>query len=253
MSMRYYFDFNRFLLLLKLELIRNSRAIAMLFVITFGLLFFVGLMLSVMFEGNVTTYRHHTDYASSLLIGGFVLTSLAFHDLGNPMKRSGYFTLPVSALEKLICMWLLTSVGWIILFTVVYTCYSYLANPIGQMVFRNVRFEAFDPLSDFVFSSMQYYFVLQGIFLVGAAHFRGYAFPKTVFVLVVFGMVFVMLFYFLLKDVFMYEHDCTGMDCELIPEVGGHTVWRIMTFFFWWILAPLCWALAYLGIKEQEV
>lgn len=253
MKIRNYFDINRFLLLLKLELIRNSRAIAMIFVITFGLQFFVGLMLNLMIEGNVTTYQHHTDFVSSLLLGGFVLTSLAFNDLGNPLKRAAYFTLPVSALEKLLCMWLLTSVGWIIMFTVVYTCYSYLANPLAQVLFRSVKFESFNPVNEMVFTATKYYFVLHGIFLVGAAHFRGYAFAKTIFVVVVVALAMLMALYFLLLDVFKTEHDCTGYDCELLPQIAKHTAWQILTFFFWWMLAPLCWVLAYLGLKEQEV
>jgi hypothetical protein len=253
MKLRHYFDPKRFWLLLKLEFTRNCRGIAMLFFITFGLLFFVGFMLSLMVEGSIKTFEHHTDYTSSLLIGGFILTSLAFHDLGNPLKRSGYFTLPVSAFEKFLCMWLLTSLGWIVLFTIAYSFYALAANPIGEMVFRNVKFESFNPLGDSALSAMKYYFVLQGVFLVGAAHFRGYAFAKTVFVLLVFVMFFVIVFYFTLLDVFMTEHDCTGYDCELLPEIGNQPIWRVLMIFFWWILAPLCWVIGYLGIKEQEV
>jgi hypothetical protein len=248
---RYYFDLHRFLRLLKLGLTLNRKGIAMAFVITFGLLFFIGLLLTLLVEGE-KIFQHHQNYASSLLLGGAVLTSLAFTDLADPLKRQAYLMLPVSAFEKFLSMWLLTSIGWVLLFTMAYTCYTIVANPAAQLMFPNVTFEAFDPLNDFGLTAMKYYFVVHAVFLVGAARFRGYALWKTIFVLVVAALVVGLLVYVTWKDVFLTDHDCDGMDCELVTLVGQSTLWEMLKFFFWWMLTPVCWILAYLGLKEQE-
>jgi hypothetical protein len=253
MEMQYYLSPKRFWHLLKLELTRNARGIGMAFVVTFGLLFFVSFLLSLIVDGNIKSFQHQENYAFGLLISGMVLTSFAFHDLGSPIRRHIYLMLPASTLEKFVCMLFLTSVGWVILFTIAYTGYTFLANPVGQMLFSGVRFESFNPFDENVFTSIKFYLILQGVFLVGAANFRGYALLKTIFVLVVVALIAGTVVYFLLKDTFLTDHDCDGSHCELIDVVGAHTVWNTMKFFFWWILAPLCWVLTYIGLKDQEV
>lgn len=252
MSLRNHFDTSRFWLLLKMELFRSRKGVVMTFVITYGMLFFLDLLLSTVLEGNKLVHEHTESYAFTLLIGGFTLTSLSFSDLGSTLKRYHYLTLPASALERFVCMWLLSSFGWIMLYTFTYTAYSFIANPLGSMLFNNVTFKPFEPFGEFAIGTMRYYFILQGIFLVGAVHFRGYVLPKTLFVLILFGTVCGTFIYFILIDVFMTEHECNGFDCVLVKEVAAHNVWRVVQWLFWWVLAPLSWLIAYLGIREQE-
>ncbi len=121
----------------------------MTFVITFGVLFFVDLLLGNFVEDTSLLYEHYNSYASTLLMGGFILSSLAFHDLGNTLRRYHYLTLPASTFEKFIGMWLLTSVGWILLYTLTYTVYTVVVNPIGHLLFSHVTFRAFEPWGSF--------------------------------------------------------------------------------------------------------
>jgi hypothetical protein len=253
MSVRDHFEPSRFWALLRLEVLRHLKGIGMAFVITFGLLFVLGLLLSLAVEGDIKIFRHEENYAASLLIGGFVLSSLAFDDLADPLRRSRYLTLPAAAFEKLLVMWLLTCVGWVILFSVTYTLYSYVANPIAKLLFDHVTFEAFNPFDAIVPETIKYYVVLQAIFLMGAAHFRGYVLPKTIFTIVLIAVVIGALLYFSLSDIFLSDHDCDGNHCELVDQVGLHSVWTMTKFTFWWLLAPTCWVLTFLGLKEQEV
>ncbi|ELR72015.1 hypothetical protein C900_02010 [Fulvivirga imtechensis AK7] len=247
-----YFDISRFWLLLKLEVFRSRKGILMTFVIVFGMLFFIGLLLDIAVDSHKRLYEHTENYIFSLLAGGFVLSSLAFNDLGNSLKRYHYLTLPASTLEKFVCMWLLTSVGWMGLFTLTYFIYALIANPIGELLFAGVAFEPFNPLDDFAVNTMKYYFILHGIFLVGATHFKGYVLPKTLFVLVLFGAAIGTLAYFILKGVFLSDHECLGYECELLDEIVAHRFWMIIKWVFLWVLAPFCWVTAYIGLKEQE-
>lgn len=251
--MENYFNIHRFLRLLKLELIRNFRGIFIAFEITFGMLFFVGLLLSVIVEDSKVFFEHTGGYAFSLMVGGFVLTSLAFNDLSNSLKSYNYLTLPASTFEKFLSMWLLTSVGWVVLFSFTYYLYTvFVANPIGTMLDANMRFEDFNPLSDFALLMMNIYFVLQGIFLVGASHFKGHVFPKTIFTLILGAIMVGLLFYWIMGDIVQGDQECLS---EYNPLEGRPVfmIWLMAQWAFWWLLAPFCWVVTYLGLKDREV
>jgi hypothetical protein len=255
MNVSNYFDISRFWLLLKMEWFRSRKVLVMTFVIIFGILFFMGLILNVTFSPREVFDSHPGNFAFSLILGGFILSSLAFHDLGNAVKRYHFLMLPVSPFERFVCMWLLTSVGWIAVFTSLYTLYTFAANAIGGVLFHDMIFPVFDPFGRFAINAIRSYFVLQGIFLVGAAYFQGYAFPKTLFVLIIFLTVFGAITYLIMKDAFFTDHDCgtTPGDCALLNEMIRHDAAVVAQWLFWWVLAPLCWVAGYLGLKDQEV
>ncbi len=252
MKLKNYFDIRRFWLLLKLELFKSRKGIAMTFVITFGMLFFIGLLFSIVVEPNLMVFEHSGSYVFTLLTGGFILSSLAFNDLGNDLKRFRFLTLPVSVFERFFCMWLLTSVGWIIFFTITYTLYTILANIIGPIIFRQIEFVAFKPWNELVMNSVLYYFVLQGIFLVGAAKFKGYVFPKTLFTLILFAIVLSFIIYFMMSDMFEFDAELFS-DPKTFEGMPIHKIWLALKWMFWWVLAPLSWVVTYLALKEKEV
>lgn len=254
MNVKNYFDLSRFWLLLKMELFRSRRAIAMTLVILFGMLFFMGFLLEIIVGEHTLVYKHDENFSSALMLGGFILSSLAFNDLSNTLRRYHYLTLPVSTFEKFLCMWLLTSVGWILMFTITFTLYTFFANPIGQLLFRYMTFMSFEPLGRSATTAMQYYFVLQGIFMVGAVHFRGYVLPKTLFALVIFALLSGILAYFIMRGSFLVEHECTSAgECEVLTEILVHPASQLIKWLFWLAFAPLCWVVTYLGLKEKEI
>ncbi len=252
MHLKNYFDLSRFWLLLKMELFRSKKGLLMIFVISFGLLFFGGLLLDCAMEKKKIFDGHPSNYVFHLMIGGFILSSLAFNDLSNTLKRYHYLTLPASTLEKFICMWLLTSVGWITVFTISYTIYTLIANAIGAALFSDMKFLPFNPLGISSLNTMKFYFVLHGILLVGAAYFKGYVFPKTLFALILFFAMGSILAYFIMGDEFI-NHDCGVGECAVLHEVISHDISVVLQWIFWWVLAPTCWINTYLGLKEQEV
>jgi hypothetical protein len=251
MKITNYFEMKRFWLLLKVELYRSRKGLLMTLVICFGLMFFLGLLLSPVFMPGTLVFDHSEGFTFSLLVGGFILSSLAFNDLSNRLRRYHYLTLPVSSLEKFLCMWLLTTVGWILLFTFTYTLYTWFANAFGRLIFRHITFLAFNPLGMMTVTSMKYYLAIQGIFLAGAAHFRGYVFPKTLFSIILFGAVCGLITYFLMADMFSIDEELFSHPNPLI-KMPVYTIWIIVQWLFWWILAPLCWVITYLGLKEKE-
>lgn len=251
MNLKNYFELSRFWLLLKMELFRSKKAILMTIVITFGVLC-TGQVLEIIFEDKKVFDSHSESYSFALIIGGFILSSLAFSDLTNNLRRYNYLTLPASTLEKFLSMWLLTSVGWTFLHTIVYTIYAFMANLIAPVFFSHIAFGAFAPMGEVPMETMKYYFVFQGIFLVGAVHFQGFVFPKTLFTLILFAALCGTIVYFMMAETFMTDHECTSAsECVLLKRIEAHGICRLITLF-WWLLAPLCWVITYLGLKDQE-
>jgi hypothetical protein len=124
---------------------------------------------------------------------------------------------------------------------------------VGSLIFPHVTFLPFDPFGSYAITTIQYYFVLQGIFMVGAVHFKGYVLPKTLSLIVIFMLFSGIAAYFIMKESFLADHECTSAgECEVLREIGVHQAWRLITILFWWVFAPLCWVITYLGLKEKE-
>jgi hypothetical protein len=251
MNLANYFEPSRFWLLLKMELFRNRKGFLITFVVTFGLLF-TGFILENVFSSSKVFDSHAESYAFFLLIGGFILSSLAFNDLSNPLRRYSYLTLPASTFEKFISMWLLTCIGWIVMFTITFVIYSLIANSAGHFFFRTVTFRAFDPIDIGTATATGYYIIFQAVFLVGAVHFRGYVFPKTIFVLMLFSILCGLIFYFIMADIIHTADQCPP-GYNPFGEKSLRQFWQIVSRLGQWLLAPLCWVITYTGLKEQEV
>jgi hypothetical protein len=251
MNLSNHFELSRLKLLLKMELCRSRKGVLITVVVVFGLLF-TGFILENIFSNSKVFISHGGNFTFFLLAGGFILSSLAFGDLGNPVRRSNYLLLPASTFEKFLSMWLLTCIGWIIAFTITYFIYTLIANYIGHLLFKNITFMAFEPFVASSLLAIRLYIVLQAIFLVGAVHFRGYAFPKTIFTLMLFGIVCGILFYVIMAKIIHSDFECTG---EYNPFKEGilNQILMFAQWLLWWILAPLSWVITYLGLKEQEV
>jgi hypothetical protein len=251
MNLSNYFEPLRFWRLLKMELFRSKKGLVITFVVTFGFLF-TGFILENIFSSSQVFDSHGVSYTFLLLTGGFILSSLAFSDLGNPLRRYSYLTLPASTFEKFMSMWVLTCIGWILMFTITFLIYSLIANSAGRYFFRNVTFRAFDPLDKATLIAMGYYILFQAIFLVGAVHFRGYVFPKTIFVVMLFGMICGLIVYLIMADIINTADQCPP-GYNPFEDKPIKQFLQIVGRSGAWILAPLGWVITYIGLKEQEV
>jgi hypothetical protein len=245
------FNISRLGLLLKMELFKSRKGLLITVVITFGLLF-TGLILESIFGTGKASESFDSGYMFFLLTGGFVLSSLAFNELAYPLKRPNYLMLPASAFEKFLSMWLLTCLGWIVLFTMTFLIYTWIAGSIEQLFFRSVSITAFNPFGHSPLVAMRIYIVCQAIFLVGAVHFRGYAFPKILFTILLFGMLCGLIFYLVMANLLNSGVEC-GPGCNPLKNPVLFQFWQVTKWMMWWVTAPLCWVITFLGLKEQEV
>jgi hypothetical protein len=237
---------------MKMEIFRSLKGILLTFALVFGLLFVMGFVMTIVFDADLSVYSHAGTFAFSLMAGGFILSSLAFNDLSHTLKRYRYLTLPASGFEKFLSMWLLTSLGWVLAFTLAYFIYAVFVNALGSVIFRSISFMPFDPFGHISVQAAKYYFVLQGIFLAGATTFKGYVFPKTMLSLVLFALVCGLVFYLAMHGMFKLDEDYFLKGNTLV-KMPVYRFWQLAVWFFWWVLAPLSWVIGYMGLKEKEV
>jgi hypothetical protein len=126
-------------------------------------------------------------------------------------------------------------------------------NALGSVLFSQVTFLPFRPFSDLSLSLVKYYFVLQGIFLVGAVHFKGYVLPKTIFTIIVFSIICGFIAYFFMSDIMNSEIEEAISATNILESKTIFTFWQFLVALFWWALAPVTWIITFLGLKEQEV
>lgn len=246
-----HFDFQRFWLLLKVEFQKNKKG----FWITLGIIYglaILGIIVSVIFGGGNTSEDHASGYGFILMTGGFILTSLSMSDLSHPLRRYSYLTLPVSNLERFLSTWVLTSFGWIVAFTLTYVVFVTSTHALIHVLVQKTLFEPFYLFSSEVWNTLKTYMVFQGVFLVGAAHFRSYVIPKTMLVLLGFAFVCGIIGYLILADLFPFD-----MEFQTEPfnyeQLTAYTAWMYFLQVVSYVLAPLCWIVTYFSIKEQEV
>lgn len=249
MNIKDHFNPNRLCSYIKLEILRNKKGLLLALILPFAISFFMGLLLVNIIEQTVV-YDHYENYTFVLLIGGFILGSMAFTDLGKPFAKAQYLTLPASTFEKFFGMWFLTTICWTIAFTFLYVFYTYIANVIGAYLFSTVQFESFNPFHSKVLTSIQFYIVLQGIFLVGATHFEKYVFAKLVVVFILIFLVLVFIMYIFLGD--LLDTTLENMNGPMNEEMYSYKLFGIGKWLFWWIMAPLSFIIAYYGLKDKE-
>ena len=134
-NMTHVFNIKRFGLLLKMELCNSRRGILMTLIITLGFLFFVGLLLNPVFDPNLAVIEHYSGYHFTLFLCGFIFSSLAFRETCDSLHCYRYLTLPVSSFERFFSMWLLTAIGWLVCYTLIFWLYTLFANSAGRLVY----------------------------------------------------------------------------------------------------------------------
>lgn len=250
MTLANHIEISRLWLLLKMEWLRNKNGLLLTFAVTFGLLL-IGDLTSPIFEKQPSG-SHEEDYAFTLLVLGFVLSSLAFKDLKNNLRRHHYLMLPASTFEKFLSMWVLTSFGWLLAFTLPFQLYSWISNAVCSLIYRNLNYPPFVLFSEIPLNAIRSYLVLQTIFLLGAVQFRGYAFLKTLLALLVLAIILAIVAYYSLSDMFDGTDYC--LDNEAFwNNTGICCYYQVLQGLFWFALAPICLWITYLGLKEQEV
>lgn len=208
---------------------------------------------------------HNQMYYPLLFLGGYIITSLVFKELHLDGQSVFYLTLPGSALEKFLSKLLVTSVGYAYGSLFFYTAVSSAAEGINRLIF-GYGHPFFNPFERTTMIVVAVYLVTQAVFLVGSVYFRKLAFIKTNLYIWLFGLVVVILVAVL--GWLIFRDYAIGNRIELDPyfqqlgESGkmqtvlgpmAEKFAQVAKVLFWGIMAPVCWAISYLRLRETEV
>jgi hypothetical protein len=208
---------------------------------------------------------HKPMYYPLLLIGGYIVTSMTFKELHLNGQSVFYLTLPGSSLEKYLSKLLVTSVGYAFGSLFFYTAVSSAAEGINRLIF-GYGHPFFNPFERTTMIVIAVYLVTQAVFLVGSVYFRKLAFIKTNLYIWLFGIVMVILVAVIgwlifrdyevgnrieLEPYFQRLGDSGQLQAVLGPM--AEKFWQVGKGLFWGVMAPVCWVISYLRLRETEV
>jgi hypothetical protein len=256
MTANQIFSVPRFLNLFREETSSGYRMALIVSTVVFG---FLVLIATIMAEDHDFSDFHQVWYSILLLGGGFYFTSNSFNELNQKEQRMHYLSLPTSIFEKFSMKLLISTVGYVALFTLLYWLFAQVADVIAAKF--NYAFIPFEPSTPFYLFMIKLYIVIQSIFILGAAAFDRLAFFKTLFSLAILGIGIGIITSFMVRIIFaeyfdgFFEarNDITVMPSKDFQNFVQYTLWPILQNVFWFVLAPFCWIVAYFKLKEREV
>jgi len=257
----------RFLRLLGMELRLNASGIGFGAAALFCVLAARWLLSDSVFQDRTLA----VDFGFFLLTGGFLLTSMAFSDMADPVKAQTYLMLPASPPEKFLSRYFLTSWLTVAGGLAVY-CIFWLAASFGRSVFGGASMPLNEPFHRLLFRSIVYFLAIHPLFFLGSILFRRWAFPKILLAQAVFSLVLYLFtaglgrlvfrgFFFPPSEQILLH----GTETYLLPPLYSSSLfvpfrwlgyaWTAIFFFWWpfWILPPLLLLAAYHRFRETEL
>jgi hypothetical protein len=208
---------------------------------------------------------HTRMYYPLLFIGGYIATSLIFKELHLNGQSVFYLTLPGSSLEKYLSKLLVSAAGYAFGSLFFYTAVSAAAEGINRLIF-SYGHPFFNPFERATLIAVAAYMVTQAVFLVGSVYFRKLAFIKTNLYLWLFGIVVAILIgvtaWILFRDYavgpriemqpyFQQLGESGQLQAVLLPMAEAFG--KVAKALFWAAMAPVCWLISYLRLRETEV
>jgi hypothetical protein len=246
-------------LLMRNDLYLHRRAIIIAVMTIVGVQLFHGL----------TSYSYVKKYGFDpynffLFGGGYLVTAFAFRSLHTNTSAMLYLLTPASMLEKYLSRYLLTSLGFMLAVTLVYSGADLGARELNYLIYQE-HFDKFYPFHAVYPDYLLLYFISHAFVFWCALFFRKYTLIKII-------LVFLVLF--LMIDIYMsiWLDHITGVVIGLFSTLGGlhapppvqeqNFVLSIADVIMWElpfidlpliaVTAPLFWILGYLRLKKSE-
>jgi hypothetical protein len=250
-DLKNYFDIKRFVNLCRIEVFNNWK----LFVLVNGIIAVVYLN----FEILSFLMRNHQDpysYFSISLFIGIIITSFCYKSVHNKEKATGYFMTPVSAEEKFIVKFFLTSFVYFILAIITFVIASSLSGLL-YLIAAKVNFSVFNPFNYNMISTFGSYMIFHSIFFFGSIFFKKNNFVKTS--LAIFILFFVLLFTLLLLSITILSSlaiNNLGNDMNKIADFINNSksfIGLTIKIFLCYLIPVVLYLLTYFRLKKTEV
>jgi len=180
------FNIKRLGLLLKRQLLGSGANYIVGIAIGTGVVLMICLA-ALFLGGTAQISQFYQSAFFTYLVGGIIVTSMAFTEINKPATGYQLMTLPASSLEKFLSTWLFISIVYSAMAFAVVSAVGGLLY-LGSQMNLPIQGEAFN-LHD-MGEVFKVYFIGNIIFLAGAAAFKSNAFFKTLLCFVVMFMFF---------------------------------------------------------------
>ena len=258
-----HFNINRFFLVLKRDLLENGKTALFGMLSILGTFSIIVVLISLnSYDKGVSDYNA-TFYLIELFIIGIFFSGMAFKDLRNKERSMFYLTLPASTLEKFLSMLLLTTIGFLVSYTILFGIFNLINIAIISALPNALNLDLFNPfIVPEVWESIAVFIPLQAFFLAGSAHFKKTPVLYTslsLFVLLLIFAFFGFLFIKYLLDGFTENTGINIADDSIHLNLQGEftniklTSLLVFNFFSKYLLAPILWTITWFKLKEKEV
>lgn len=227
-------------MLLRREFRMNYRNYIMIGAFIFGIyfMFFLFGMLFGASPGNKVVWIFFKLF---LIVGGAYFASLSFADIKRPV---GYFylTIPASNFEKVLTKWVVTLVGWVVAYSLVYFLFTF----IGKLMIFAVHQEG-DILISFKQVSWELvltYLSTHAVFFFGASLFKKNSFILTIVAISVISMIITVIT-FIVAKVVHWNLDLINLD--LIMNLDS--IWLIFEI----ITILTLWTLSFVRLRKTQL
>ncbi len=184
---------------------------------------------------------------------GLIFTFSLFKEFSSPKTNHLYLAIPVSIPERLVAKWLIATIIYTIVFSILAVLVGTFAIAVGIVLF-GADFNVLSLFSEPYGNVVKVYFFLQPLCMVGAITFLKNRIGKTILSLGVLALSFV-LFNFLLYA--MLNHNFGIFSEEglgsLAFKKASADFSTIGKWFYGLIFGPLMLILAYFKMTEKEV
>jgi hypothetical protein len=247
------FNINRLYLLIQRQLIVNKKNLLIAFAACFGTILTVFLL--TIYGSGVVMYQPLIIISFVVIyMGGFIFTSIGFNELHTPDKAYQYLTLPASTFEKLLSVWLLTSVIYVCLSLVFIAVIALIGNLFAIIIGAGTQGIS-SMMQIPLFTLVGIYLITQTLFLLGSCYFKKNNFLKTLLAIFVFGMA--LSIYASINGIVILHSFSINVNDQNISETFryfmGNTFPFIMKLVFEFLVAPFFFVASYYVLKERQV
>ncbi|MCJ8164694.1 hypothetical protein MKJ04_07555 [Pontibacter sp. E15-1] len=232
---------------LRRQLYLNVNTMWIAIVAVLGVLLIVSALFAYFNPDPDTLLNLRNLYLVVFMLGGYIFTSKVFDEMHAPQKSYMFLTLPVSAAEKLLAAWFVTSPVYVLVFGLIILLLSFFSSLVAG------NLEAFPYLFDkSFFVVIRVYLVTQAIFVLGATAFRGNNFLKTLLALIVAALL-ISAYTGGLGYLLFGQSNYRGGPSDEFKDTAEYIFTKIIPMLFWWLFAPFMLLVSYFKLKERQV
>jgi hypothetical protein len=239
-------NLNRLWIQVRKDIIGNHRIILFSFAAIFGFAIVINVIASI--NNYAVLNRHVNHYLLFLYVGGLIFAGLAFPELRNRNKSIQYFTLPSSTLEKFLSMFLLTTVGYVFVLTILYAVFTFVFDTLGGHLFES-RHWHFNPFDFYVGKSLLHFLLWHSIFFLGATIFKKVPLLMTIMwifvITITIGATLLYIRYLYIEGCDLSAHKGNEFNYHFTIDINSGSLYRLA-------LAPICWLLSFYILTKKE-